>query len=49
MMVVIVGLLKQAAELQFDSITTVFLVFVAGVFVIAAFIHPQVKYLIFNV
>ncbi|XP_060586790.1 chitin synthase chs-1-like isoform X2 [Ruditapes philippinarum] len=41
MMIVIVGLLKQASEFGFESITTVFLMFVAGVFVISAFIHPQ--------
>lgn len=41
MMLVIVGLIKQAADNGFCSVTTVFLCFVAGVFVIAAFIHPQ--------
>lgn len=41
MMIVIVGLLKQAAEFGLESITTVFLMFVAGVFVISALIHPQ--------
>ncbi|XP_053386467.1 chitin synthase chs-2-like isoform X2 [Mercenaria mercenaria] len=41
MMLVIVGLLKQAADNGFCSVTTVFLCFVAGVFVLAAFIHPQ--------
>ena len=42
MMIVIVGLLKQASEYGFESVTTIFLLFVAGVFVISAFIHPQV-------
>ncbi|KAL3854141.1 hypothetical protein ACJMK2_013419, partial [Sinanodonta woodiana] len=41
MMVVIVGLLKQAAENGFCSVTTIFLTLVAGIFVLAAFIHPQ--------
>ncbi|XP_053386745.1 chitin synthase chs-2-like isoform X3 [Mercenaria mercenaria] len=41
MMLVIVGLLKQAADNGFCSVTTVFLCFVVGVFVLAAFIHPQ--------
>ncbi|WAR10037.1 CHS2-like protein [Mya arenaria] len=41
MMLVIVGLIKQAADNGFCSVTTVFLLFVAGVFVISAFIHPQ--------
>ena len=42
MMLVIVGLLKQAADNGFCSVTTLFLCFVAGVFILAAFIHPQV-------
>ena len=41
-MLVLVGLLKQAAENGFCSVTTVFLCFVAGVFVLSAFLHPQV-------
>ncbi|WAR10593.1 CHS2-like protein [Mya arenaria] len=41
MMIVIVGLLRQAAEFGICSVTTAFLIFVAGVFVLAAFIHPQ--------
>ncbi|XP_060570333.1 chitin synthase chs-2-like [Ruditapes philippinarum] len=41
MMLVIVGLLKQAADNGFCSVTTLFLCFVAGVFILAAFIHPQ--------
>jgi hypothetical protein len=43
MMIVIVGLLREAAEAQFCSVTTFFLVFVAGIFVISAFLHPQVN------
>ena len=42
-MIVIVGLLREAAEAQFCSVTTFFLVFVAGIFVISAFLHPQVN------
>lgn len=41
MMIVIVGLLRQAAQFGMCSITTIFLVFVAGVFVLSAFLHPQ--------
>ncbi|KAH3803412.1 chitin synthase chs-2-like isoform X2 [Dreissena polymorpha] len=41
MMLVIVGLIKQAAENGFCSVTTVFICFVAGVFIISAFMHPQ--------
>ncbi|XP_053385767.1 chitin synthase chs-2-like [Mercenaria mercenaria] len=41
MMLVIVGLIKQAADNGFCSVTTVFLCFVVGVFVIAAFVHPK--------
>ena len=43
MMIVIVGLLREAAEAQFCSVTTFFLVFVAGIFIISAFLHPQVN------
>ncbi|KAL4217246.1 Chitin synthase 2 [Mactra antiquata] len=41
MMLVIVGLIKQAADNGFCSITTVFLLFVSGVFIVSAVIHPQ--------
>ncbi|XP_052234766.1 chitin synthase chs-1-like isoform X1 [Dreissena polymorpha] len=41
MMVVIVGLLRQAADYGMCSVTTAFLLFIAGVFILAAFIHPQ--------
>lgn len=41
MMIVFIGLLKEAAEAGFCSVTTVFLLFVAGVFVLAACLHPQ--------
>jgi len=40
--VVMIGLVKQAVDNGFCSVTTVFIIFVAGVFVIAAFIHPKV-------
>lgn len=42
MIVVLIGLLKEGIESQFCSVTTVFFCFVAGVFVIAAFLHPKV-------
>lgn len=42
MMVVLIGLVKEGVDSQFCSVTTVFFCFVAGVFVTAAFIHPQV-------
>ncbi|XP_045180107.2 chitin synthase chs-2-like [Mercenaria mercenaria] len=41
MMLVIVGLIKQIADNGICSVTTIFLCFVAGVFVVAAFVHPQ--------
>ncbi|XP_048776394.2 chitin synthase chs-2-like isoform X3 [Ostrea edulis] len=41
MMVVLIGLVKEGVESKFCSVTTVFFCFVAGVFVIAALIHPQ--------
>ncbi|XP_062614046.1 chitin synthase-like [Saccostrea cucullata] len=41
MMVVLIGLIKEGVESQFCSVTTVFFCFVAGVFVVAALIHPQ--------
>ncbi|XP_060063085.1 chitin synthase chs-2-like [Ylistrum balloti] len=41
MMVVFIGLLKEAAEAGFCSVTSVFLLFVAGVFVLSACLHPQ--------
>ncbi|KAL3854410.1 hypothetical protein ACJMK2_013680 [Sinanodonta woodiana] len=41
MMIVIVGLLRQAAQFGLCSVTTMFLLFVAGVFVLSAFLHPQ--------
>ena len=42
MMVVLIGLVKEGVDSQFCSVTTVFFCFVAGVFITAAFIHPQV-------
>ncbi|XP_062614047.1 chitin synthase chs-2-like [Saccostrea cucullata] len=41
MLVVLIGLLKEGVEAQFCSVTTVFFCFVAGVFVIAAILHPK--------
>ena len=43
MMIVLVGLLINAADNGFCSVTTIFLLFVAGVFVISAFLHPRVS------
>ncbi|XP_062600263.1 chitin synthase chs-2-like [Saccostrea cucullata] len=41
MLVVLIGLLKEGVEAQFCSVTTVFFCFVAGVFIIAAVLHPM--------
>jgi chitin synthase len=41
MMVVIVGLLVEAAGAGLCSVTTLFLLFVTGVFVLSALLHPQ--------
>ncbi|KAK3082737.1 hypothetical protein FSP39_003848 [Pinctada imbricata] len=41
MMVVIVGLLLEAVGAGLCSVTTIFLIFVAGVFVVSAMLHPQ--------
>ncbi|XP_046581084.1 chitin synthase-like [Haliotis rubra] len=41
MTVVLVGIIKQAAESGFCSISTIFLTGVAGIFVISALLHPQ--------
>ena len=43
MMVVLVGLLRQVAESGMCSVTAIFFVGVAGVFVLAALLHPQVS------
>jgi len=42
MMVVLLGVLKEAVADQFCSMTTVFLCFVVGVFIVSALLHPQV-------
>ena len=42
MLVVLIGLLKEGIESQFCSVTTVFFCFVAGVFLVAAILHPMV-------
>lgn len=44
MMVVLIGLIKEGVESQFCSVTTVFFCFVAGVFIVAALIHPQASF-----
>nr|KAG5714920.1 hypothetical protein BaRGS_000408 [Batillaria attramentaria] len=41
MMIVLVGLLRQMAESGMCSVTAIFFVGVAGIFLIAAFLHPQ--------
>ncbi|KAK6165560.1 hypothetical protein SNE40_022466 [Patella caerulea] len=41
MMLVVVGLIKQAAENGFCSVSTIFLVTVIGIFFITAVLHPQ--------
>ncbi|XP_041375040.1 chitin synthase chs-2-like [Gigantopelta aegis] len=41
MLVVLVGLIKQIAENGFCSVTTVFVITLAGIFVISAILHPQ--------
>lgn len=43
MMIVIVGLLKEAVEAKWCSVTTFFLLFVSLSFVISALLHPQVR------
>ncbi|XP_046355616.2 chitin synthase chs-1-like [Haliotis rufescens] len=41
MTVVLVGIIKQAAESGFCSVSTIFLTLVASIFVISALLHPQ--------
>ncbi|ESO98138.1 hypothetical protein LOTGIDRAFT_143023 [Lottia gigantea] len=41
MMLVLVGLVRQAAEYGFCSVTTIFLTTVSSIFVVSAFLHPQ--------
>ena len=41
MMVVLVGLIKQIAENGFCSVSTIFLVTLAGIFIVSAIFHPQ--------
>ena len=43
MVVTFIFLVKEAVESGYCSTTVIFFAFVAGVFVIAAIIHPQVK------
>ena len=42
MMIVLLGILREAVADQFCSLTTVFLCFVIGVFIVSALLHPQV-------
>lgn len=49
MMVVLIGLIKEGVESQFCSVTTVFFCFVAGVFIVAALIHPQASFSIIEI
>ena len=44
MMVVLVGLMINGAQYGFCSVTTMFLLFVAGVFIVSALLHPQVRF-----
>jgi hypothetical protein len=44
MIVVFIGLLKEGIESQLCSVTTVFFSFVAGVFLLAAVLHPKVNH-----
>lgn len=41
MLIVLIGLLKEGIESQLCSVTTVFFCFVAGVFILAAIMHPM--------
>ncbi|XP_048237709.1 chitin synthase chs-2-like isoform X3 [Haliotis rufescens] len=41
MMVVLVGILQQVARSGFCSVSTIFLIGVAGIYVTSAFLHPQ--------
>ena len=42
MMVVVVGILKEGIESGWCSVTTVFICFVAGIFIIGGILHPMV-------
>ena len=44
MMVVMVGLLRQATESGMCSVTSILFVAMAGIFVLAAILHPQVTH-----
>lgn len=44
MVVVLIGVIRASVTEGLCSMTTIFLLFVAGVFVIAALIHPKVPY-----
>ncbi|XP_061164528.1 chitin synthase chs-2-like [Saccostrea echinata] len=48
MMVVLVGLLVEAATAGFCSVTTLFLLFVVGVFLVSAIVHPQEFYCVLH-
>lgn len=43
MMIALVGVVSGAVESGLCSVTTIFIIFVASVFVISAFLHPKVN------
>jgi len=46
MTLVLFSLVKQSIDNSFCSVTTVFTCFLAGVFIIAGIVHPQVRTLL---
>lgn len=48
MMIVLVGLIRQIADYGFCSVTTIFFITIVGIFVVAAILHPQVRYYAFH-
>jgi len=43
MVIVMIGVVRDAIQDGLCSMTTIFLLFVAGVFIISAFLHPKVN------
>jgi len=43
MVIVMIGVIRNALQEGFCSMTTMFLLFVAGVFIISAILHPKVN------
>lgn len=43
MLIVLIGVIRDAVEEGFCSTTTIFIMFVAGVFVVSALLHPKVR------